>query len=301
MDGFVLQLEASDGSTVQATRVASIETRDDFITDICLDVYGEIIVTGITKGSLKSSYTNKGGYDVFTRKLLKNNLAAVWTSMAGGVSDDFSGGCAVDSTDDSIYTVMNTEETVDIRGTSASGTLANIGGHDIVVLRMNGLSGNLESALQWGTRDDDQVNLGWLGLFRMGEAMSDNMGNLYIFGNTRGGLGADHMGNSDGFLSKISRDLVTKAVYDASSAYGVGGGAGGEGMELSAGTKTFLIILAIAVSTGLCACGYIWGIKKTETKYGRLRDGESPSSFGVSGGGGRAVAMETTKDDNYNL
>ena len=300
MDGFVLQLKASDGSSVQAARVASIATRDDYITDICLDVHGDVIVTGMTLGSLKSSYTNKGGFDVFTRKLVRNNLAVVWTTMAGGLSDDYSGGCAVDSVDDSIYTVLNTDETVDISGTSASGTLANIGGHDLVVLKMNGLSGNLESASQWGTKDDDQVNLGRLGLFGVGDAMADNMGNLYVFGSTRGALGGEHMGNADGFLSKINRQLITDPIYDATPGYGVVGGAGGEGMELSAATKTFLVILAIAVGFGMCACGYFWGVKKTETKYGRLRDGDTPSSF-VGDGGGKATMMETTKDSDYDL
>ena len=50
MDGFVTKFLASDGSVVQSARVSSLTTRDDYITGICLDVDGGVIVTGMTYG-----------------------------------------------------------------------------------------------------------------------------------------------------------------------------------------------------------------------------------------------------------
>ena len=59
--------------------------------------------------------------------------------------------------------------------------------------------------------------------------------------------------------------------------------------------KAFVTVLVVVAAIAMCYCGYLWGVKKTETKYGRLRD--DPGDQGLNS---KPVMMKQD-DEIYDL
>jgi hypothetical protein len=111
------------------------------------------------------------------------NPLELWTKTWGGEGQHNSSSVAVDSLGN-IYVTGNTSGNLDGN--------VNIGGSDIFLTKWNS-SGVKQWTKQWGTSESDYGN----------SVVVDNLGNIYVTGNTKGNLdGNTNNGDSDVFLTK---------------------------------------------------------------------------------------------------
>jgi len=180
-DIFLVKYNSS--GTKQWTKQLGTSGRDEG-NGVTVDSSDNIYVTGFTEGGLDNN-TNAGGFDLF---LVKYNSSGVkqWTKQLGTSSGgDLGRGVTVDSSDN-IYVTGSTFGGLDGN--------TNWGGHDIFLVKYNS-SGTKQWTQQFGN------------LYRnIGSGVTvDSYGNVYVTGNTEGGLyGNTNSGSLDIFLVKYN-------------------------------------------------------------------------------------------------
>jgi len=155
----------------------------DYAHGVATDSSGNIYVAGYTERGLDGN-TNSGLEDLF---VVKYNSSGVkqWTQQLGTSSDDRAYGVATDSSANVYVTGFTT---VGLDGNS------NAGSWDLFVVKYNS-SGTKQWTQQLGTSSWDRA---WA-------VASDSSGNVYVAGDTRGGLdGNSNAGEDDLFVVKYN-------------------------------------------------------------------------------------------------
>ena len=174
-DAFVRKYDAS-GNTLWTRQfgTSSVEAP----SGISVDPLGNAYITGTTGGALGGP--NAGGLDAFLVKC-DSSGNVLWTRQLGTLGTEFGDGVSVDSLGN-VYITGRT-----------SGNLGgpNAGSSDAFLGKYN-TSGNVLWTRQLGTSGNDVSH---------GVAV-DELGNIYIAGDTSGSLGGPNAGSSDAFLIK---------------------------------------------------------------------------------------------------
>ena len=165
-DIFVAKLDSS-GNWLWAKQAWGIG--EDVGFSIAVDAKGNSYITGVFIESANfgtTTLTSSGDYDIFVAKLDINGNW-LWAKQAGGTSDDYGNGIAVDTNGNSYVTGYFSES-----ATFGTTTLTSSGDIDIFVAKLDS-SGNWLWANQAGGTNCD---------YGHGIAVDDN-GNSYIIGN----------------------------------------------------------------------------------------------------------------------
>jgi len=146
---------------------------------VATDSQNNVYTTGWTLGNLDGQ--NAGSYDAYLTKFdSQGNLQ--WIQQFGAAGDDEARSLYIDTNDNIFltgYTTSNLGAT-------------NAGSFDAWVTRFD-TSGNQQWITQFGTPDrDDAVSI-----------TADNLGNLYVVGDTQGSLGGINAGSFDGWTAKL--------------------------------------------------------------------------------------------------
>ncbi|HEX5058637.1 MAG TPA: SBBP repeat-containing protein [Kofleriaceae bacterium] len=158
---------------------------DDIARGVAIDPNGNIYVAGTTRGNLDG--TSAGGYDGFVAKY-NGSGALQWVRQFGTTADEGGSGAIADPSGN-VYVTGYTSGSLD--GTNAGAT-------DIYLVKYD-TTGVKQWTRQLGTSDYDA-----------GDAIAiDGMGNIFIAGETMGGL--------DGNTSAGGQDLVLVKYNDAGS------------------------------------------------------------------------------------
>ncbi len=211
---------------------------DDYGLGVATDASGNIYVTGETSGDLGGE-TNEGGSDIFLARYDESGTRQ-WVKLLGTASDDYGLGVATD-TSGTIYITGETsgnldgesnagKEDVFLARYDGSGTrqwvrLLGTASHDAGCGVTTDASGNIYvTGETWGNlggetyegfndiflaRYDGSGTRQWVKLmgtasydYGLGVA-TDASGNIYVTGETRGGLGGEtNMGQEDIFLAR---------------------------------------------------------------------------------------------------
>ena len=172
-------------------------SNNDMGLEVNVDSKGNIYVTGKTEGGLDGN-TNSGKNDIF---LVKYNSSGTkqWTQQLGTPTFEEGNGVAVDSSDN-IYISGWTRGKLDIYA----------GGDDAIVLKYNS-SGTKQWTRQFGApsfREKSQYNSSSQMTTSTDKGIGvavDSSGNIYVTGNTDGGLGGNtNSGKKDIFLVKYN-------------------------------------------------------------------------------------------------
>ena len=150
----------------------------DYGTEVTVDSSDNIYVTGFTSGGLDGN-TNSGDYDIF---LVKYNSSGTkqWTQQLGTSSDDWGYGVTVDNSSN-IYVTGYTEGGLDGN--------TNLGGQDIFLVKFNS-SGVKQWTRQLATSVQDR-----------GRGVTvDSLDNIYVTGDTAGGLDNNTNSGSDDII-----------------------------------------------------------------------------------------------------
>jgi len=154
----------------------------DYANDLVTDRFGNVYMTGRTKGSLGD--TNAGSNDIFVTKYdREGNL--LWTRQLGTPGGDASNGITVDS-EGNVYIAGGTQGTL---GEEHAGQV------DAFAIAYD-RDGNLKWTQQLGTADYDSAN----------DITIDSSGNVYILGVTDGSLEGTNAGSNDVFVTKYNSD-----------------------------------------------------------------------------------------------
>jgi len=200
LGGDIFLVKYSSSGTKQWTKQLGTSS-DDWGEGVTTDSSGNIYVTGGTGGGLDGN-TSSGGYDIF---LVKYNSSGTkqWTKQMG--TDDYEKGNGV-TTDSSgnIYVTGSTSGGLD--GNTNSGS------RDIFLIKYNSS----------GTKQWTKTSSGGRG----NSVSTDSSGNIYVTGDTYGGLdGNTNSGSYDIFLIKYNSSGTkqwTKQLGTSSGDYGNG-------------------------------------------------------------------------------
>jgi len=177
--------------------------RNDRATGVATDSSGNIYVTGYTYWGLDGN-TNAGSNDAFLVKYLDNGTKQ-WTKQFGTSSTDLADGVATDSSGN-VYLVGYTYGGLDGN--------TNTGASDLFVVKYNS-SGTKQWTKQLGTSSADSAN----------GVATDSSGNVYVTGNTGGGLdfntsAGDHdllLSNPNCRCTKLLADQLGRSFLDNTS------------------------------------------------------------------------------------
>ncbi len=151
---------------------------DDGVRDVSISESGDLYLTGY-----------KDGGTLFVSAVRPVDFGETW-SRAVGVADTWEEGAALISlSQDTIVVVGNVMGQVNEQ--------APLGGQDLYLASWSATSGTAGGALRWGTSDLD---------FAYSLASGQN-GAFFVTGATSGDLGAQNLGQSDAFLTKVDKDL----------------------------------------------------------------------------------------------
>lgn len=174
-DAFIAKYDAA-GNRQWTRRLGTDQT--DRSAGVAADGLGNVYVAGTTFGSFCGP--NAGGEDAF---IAKYDAAGViqWVGQLGTAMSDGSGGVAADGLGN-VYIAGSTSG-------SLGGPFA--GNTDAFIAKFDAM-GSRQWTRQLGTADYD-----W-----SGPVSADGLGNVYISGTTRGGLGGPNLGKDDAFVAK---------------------------------------------------------------------------------------------------
>ncbi|MCP4133877.1 MAG: hypothetical protein GY754_23105, partial [bacterium] len=184
VDSDIFLVKYNSSGVKQWTRQMG-SSANDSPTEIVIDIFGFIYITGHTCGNMDGN-TNAGDDDIF---LVKYNLSGdkQWTRQIGTDKADHGNGVSVDSSGN-IYVAGQTGGVLD------GGT--NAGDSDIVLVKYNS-DGDRQWTRQTGTAKADNAS---------GVSVDDS-GNIFVAGQTDGGLNGDaNAGESDIVLVKYDPD-----------------------------------------------------------------------------------------------
>jgi hypothetical protein len=178
LDGFVRVLDAA-GDLVWTRQFGTAAT--EYAVGVAVAADGRVLVAGHTMGDLAAP--NLGGFDAFLRAYDEAG-DLLWTRQFGTAATDAAvAGVAVDALG---------------RAFVAGRTLGaldgpHLGGGDAFV-RAYEADGTLAWGTQFGTPADEQV----------GQVALDDVGNVFVVGETEGDLGAPNQGLGDAFVRKLA-------------------------------------------------------------------------------------------------
>jgi hypothetical protein len=180
--GDIFLVKYNSSGTKQWTKQLGTSS-DDLASGVATDSSGNVYVTGYTAGGLDNN-TNSGSDDIF---LVKYNSSGTkqWTKQLGTDSQDRANGVVVDSSDN-IYVTGRTGGALD--GNTSFGYDS-----DIFLLKYSP-NGTKHWTKQLGTSSGDNA---------FGVA-TDSSGNVYVTGETSGGLDGSNAGSTDIFLVKYN-------------------------------------------------------------------------------------------------
>jgi hypothetical protein len=197
---------------------------------------GAIYIAGTTGGGLDGNM-NAGREDLFLVKFGLNGDKQ-WTRQLGTANHDGCAGVAVDASGN-IYVTGSTEGGLDGN--------THVGGSDLILVKYDP-SGNKQWTRQMGTTSDDRGR---------GVAV-DSGGNIYVTGDTKGGLdGNTNVGSSDLFLVKYdasgnklwtrqlgtaSNDGGENVTVDGENVYVIGGTQGGLDGNTNIGNADLILV-----------------------------------------------------------
>jgi Ca2+-binding RTX toxin-like protein len=200
-DGWVAKYDNTTGAVQWVSQYGGSDY--DWSWDVASDSQGNVYTTGFTLGNLGGQ--NAGSYDVYLTKFDSQGNQQ-WIQQFGTAEDDEARNLYID-TNNNIFLTGYT------RGNLGG---SNAGSFDAWVAKYD-TSGNQQWITQFGTSDrDDGLNI-----------TSDNLGNLYVSGDTQGSLGAANAGSWDAYVAKL--DAATGTLLDFSGGDGNDTGSGGEG------------------------------------------------------------------------
>ncbi|GMI26494.1 hypothetical protein TrCOL_g1042 [Triparma columacea] len=258
-DGFLTKIRALDGGVMASARISGGSGSNDVASDVCVSDSGDPVVVGSTTGSL-SVGSSEGGNSMFSRMYHGETMQPVWTVQGEG--EGYGTSCAGGAGGgESVYVLG--------RVTGGEGGL---GGWDARLMQVESNAGTVRWDVRFGTVEDDMIGF-TSGSLLSGGVVVDSVGGAVVGGVTRGGWGDKRMGNQDAFLARFNpRGEHAKAYGSGTKGEGVevgeGGGGGGGGGASIAG----VVVAALVMVVG-CAVGFVWGRKRTEAKYSKLRDG----------------------------
>jgi len=181
-DSDIFLVKFNSSGTKQWTKQLGTSSLE-YGTGVTSDSSGNIYVTGYTKGGLDGN-TNSGGTDIF---LVKYNSSGTkqWTKLLGTYSYDEGKGVTTDSSGN-IYVTGWTKGGLDGNTNSGDG--------DIFLVKYNS-SGTKQWTKQLGTSSYDEGK----------GVTTDSSGNIYVTGDTNGGL--DGNTNSDPDSGQSGSDI----------------------------------------------------------------------------------------------
>ncbi|KAL3910423.1 MAG: hypothetical protein SGILL_007695, partial [Bacillariaceae sp.] len=221
MDGFILKIDPQTGQlsssgTDSTSRIDSVNKKDDFIYNVCVDHHernhDSFFIVGSTDGKIKNLPDNEqppdGTTHAFVAKVRTDDLSAQWikhftmTHPTGGSMASEALSCAASANSDG-------DEVVYVGGTVHDGAVmdgAEIskshGGDDIFVASIYADDGSLRWMSQIGSDHHDNLASG-------NGLEIDHFGNVIVFGETQGVMYADHgspEGEKDLILFSIKQD-----------------------------------------------------------------------------------------------
>jgi len=178
-DAFVSKLDTG-GSILWTRQLGTTATESG--RGVAADELGNVLVTGSTAGILSGQ--NLGDYDVFVRKY-DGTGGVLWTRQFG-----------TEGQDTGFDVVTDNGNNVIVTGATA-GTLSGISAGDIdAFVRKYDTEGQLLWTRQLGTETSDFAY----------QIATDDLGNVYIGGRTRGALAGENAGGRDAFIAKYSEN-----------------------------------------------------------------------------------------------
>ena len=177
LDAFVAKFDA-EGTLLWRQQFGTPE--DDVANAMIVDRAGNVVVAGFTAGALTGS--NLGDRDVFVRKFDADGRV-LWTRQFGTGQADTAYGVAVDGGDNVV-----------VVGATAGALVGEHGGDDDVFVRKFDADGQVLWTRQFGTAAADAA---------YGVAV-DATGHVLVAGATAGRLGAEHVGDHDALVLKLS-------------------------------------------------------------------------------------------------
>ncbi len=208
-DAWVAKYSPIDG-TQQWVRQLGTSDWDE-AKGVVVDPEGNVYVSGQTRGALGDGVTNQGELDAWVAKY-NSSGALQWKRQLGTQAEDSSQGIALTKDGKHIYL---TGYTGDKLGEPFKGDPYELGYSNVTWAAIHGDKSGLGgtyygSADAWVAQYDSNGNLVWkrqLGTpqyeYASGAA-TDNLGNVYITGSTRGKLGGNHMGGEDIWVAKYN-------------------------------------------------------------------------------------------------
>ena len=203
VDAFVVEFDAQ-GNGIFSTMMGG--TSDDIAYAIAVDPQGDPYITGQTDSNNFPQVYNsfqkvyKGGQDAFITELSFDATHLIWSTFAGGGSDDFGYGIAVDSAGNVF--VVGTTTSSDFPTDNAYQKTYQGGASDAFVMAYSTNGTNLIFSTFLGSHGTDDGN---------GIAL-DSMDNIYIAGDTdsdqfpvtAGAVQATRKGNTDGIFAILT-------------------------------------------------------------------------------------------------
>ena len=186
-DAFVSKYDAS-GNFLWTRQLGSDEF--EISNGVSADGLGNVYISGYTRGDLDG--TNAGGDDAFVSKYDADGTF-LWTRQLGTASEDLSKAVSADEFGN-VYISGSTQG--DLDGTNAGYSDAFVNKYDA--------NGTLMRTKQLGTTPGD---------YSYGVS-ADNLGNVYISGQTAGDLGGTNAGLVDAFVVRINDFFVVNTTSD---------------------------------------------------------------------------------------
>ena len=228
-------------------------TNEDVVMSVKTSTGGNIYAagytasTGLAVGTLEYQNAYQGGsYDAFLAKYPAAGTPISWVTYIGGTGTDIGNSVALDNLSSGVFVGGTTNTPGTIFSSSGAYQLANAGGKDMFLVRIN----NLNGAKTWGTyiggSADDE------GLAVICDSIATS--NVFISGKTL----SNDMASTDGSVLNGTQDAYIAKFSSAgvNSWAGYWGGNGDDeitGMAIN--NNTFLAVTGVTTSTDLATPG----------------------------------------------
>jgi len=187
-DNWVAKLDSTTGATQWITQYGTPDY--EWSWGVASDSQNNVYTTGWTLGNLEGQ--NAGSYDAYLAKFDSQGNKQ-WIQQFGTAGDDEARAISIDANDNIFLTGYTTGDL----------GAANAGSFDAWVAEYD-TNGNQKWITQFGTsKRDDAVSI-----------TADNLGNVYVVGDTQGSLGSVNAGSFDAWTAKL--DAATGKILNFS-------------------------------------------------------------------------------------
>jgi len=211
-DGFVARLTGNLQTLVQSSYLGG--SGYDNINALALASNGEVLVAGTTYSTIDLPVTaggaqaaHAGGYDGFVARLSGSLQTLEQSSYLGGSGDEEILALALASNGEVL--VAGATNSSDLPGTTGGAQAANAGGYDGFVTRLSGNLQALEQSSYLGGSGDEEILA--LALASNGDVLVAGYTGSSDLPGTIGGAQTAHVGGHDGFVARLSGDLLAQA------------------------------------------------------------------------------------------